>query len=105
MRSSNNATVSARASSSTSDGALLELKFEAPAPGLVDRAGKGLPRNDRVRTMPFVFVADVGVEERAGPLDGGEGASVGSVDGGLRPGVVPAGGFFVAVDIVYGDSK
>lgn len=104
MRSSNNATVSARASSSTSDVALLELKFEAPAPGLIERAGKGLPRNDRVRTRPFVFGADVGVEERAGPLDGGEGASVGSVEG-LRPGVVPAGGFFVAVDIVYGDSK
>jgi len=53
------------------------------------------PRKDRVRATPFV--AAVG-GERVGPLLGVAGANDGSVD--FRPGTVPAGGFFVVVDIV-----
>ena len=99
LRSSSNATVSARASSSASDAALLELRFEAPAPGLciAARAETGVPpRIDRLLATPFA-VAEVGVEARAGARDGD--VAVGSVEG-LRPvGVPAAGGFLVAADI------
>jgi hypothetical protein len=98
FKSSSNATVSARASSSASDAALLELRFEAPAPGLciAARAETGVPPLiDRLRATPFA-VADEGVGARAGARDGD--VDVGSVEG-LRPVGVPAGGFFVAADI------
>jgi hypothetical protein len=99
FRSSSNATVSARASSSASDAALLELRFELPAPGLciAARAETGAPpRVDRLRATPFA-VAEVGVEARAGCRDGE--VDVGSVEV-LRPVGVPAGGgFLVAADI------
>jgi hypothetical protein len=103
LSSSNNATVSARASSSTSDAALLLLRFEAPAPDRckAPRADNGLPPlTDRCRATPFVVAADEGVGERAGPLAGDAGANAGSVED-LRAPAAPAGGFFVAVDIVY----
>ena len=46
--------------------------------------------------MPFVVDVEEGVGERTGPRDGE--VFVGSVEG-RRPDTVPAGGFFVAVDI------
>jgi hypothetical protein len=47
--------------------------------------------------MPFVVDDEDGVGERAGPREGE--AMGGSVEG-LRLGGVPAGGFFVAADIL-----
>ena len=46
--------------------------------------------------MPFVVDVEEGVGDRTDPRDGE--AFVGSVEG-RRPDTVPAGGFFVAVDI------
>lgn len=81
---------------------LLELRFEAPAPGrCTARAGKGLPLNERVRPSPFavaaVDAADAG--DRAEPLDGGEVVEFRSTKEGVRAWPDPAGGFFVAADI------
>lgn len=102
MSSSNNATVSARASSSASSAALLVLRFEEPAPERckAPRADSGLPPlKDRVRAIPFVVPADEGVGERDVPRAGDVAASPGSVED-FRDPAGPAGGFFVAVDIV-----
>ena len=66
------------------------------------RADTGVPPLiERLRATPFVALDD-GVGERAGARDGGAddaGDDAGSVDG-LLPLAVPAGGFFVAVDIL-----
>lgn len=82
---------------------LLVLRFEAPAPGLCTaaRAETGVPPlTERARATPFVVDEEDGVGERAVPRDGDVmAAPVGSVDG-RRPAAVPAGGFFVAVDMV-----
>lgn len=65
------------------------------------RADNGLPpRKDRVRATPFVAPADEGAGERDGPRTGDAGANAGSVEG-LRAPAAPAGGFFVAVDMVF----
>jgi hypothetical protein len=82
---------------------LLELRFEALAPGrCTARAGRGLPLRERVRPSPFavaaVDAADAG--ERAEPLDGGDVVEFRSTKEGVRAWPDPAGGFFVTADIV-----
>ena len=97
MRSSNKATVSARASSSASSATLLLPRLEVPGPGLCMRADAAVPpRTDRA--LATLFVLDEGVGERAGGAREGD-VDVGSTDG-RRPGAVPTGGFFVAADIM-----
>ena len=90
FRSSNNAIVSALTSSSASDAVLLVLRVEAPAPGLCSEA-RAPPLTERFLEIPFEAVDDVG-DDRDG-VDAG-----GSVEG-RRPPLMPAGGFFGAVDI------
>lgn len=70
---------------------MLVLRFEAPALWTV-RAGKGLPRNDRVLPIPFAAVDGGGVV-RAPPTVS---------PGAFLPEVAPAGGFFDTVDIAWG---
>ena len=67
---------------------LLVLRFEVPALWTV-RAGRGLPLNDRVLPIPFVAVDGGGVVRAPATVS----------PGALLPEVVPAGGFFGAVDI------
>ena len=100
--SSKMATDSARASSSASDGKLLLLRFDAPAPDLcTERVASGLPPlKDRVRDTPLEEAGVVGAGDRDGEVRAGEVFVNGrSVDGGFRPANVPAGGFFVEADI------
>lgn len=82
---------------------LLLLRFDAPAPGLCNapRADSGLPpRSDRVRDTPFVGAVDVEDGDLVVPFVVEVGvARFGSVDG-LQAPAVPAGGFFVAVDMM-----
>lgn len=67
------------------------LRFDAPDLWVV-RAGKGLPLSERVLPSPFVVFSGGGVV-RAPP----------TVSPGTRlPEAAPAGGFFDAVDIVWG---
>jgi len=78
---------------------LLELKFEAPAPGLCIAARAEVPPLTLlVRATPFALV-DEGVDERAGPLEGDAATAGGAVEVGRTFGE-PTGGFLVAVDMM-----
>ena len=91
------AAVSARASSSASEVAMLLLRFEVPAPGRCSDARCAV-LIDRVRATLFV-VADVeGEDDSRGELE----LELESV--GLRPGVAPIEGFLMAADIFVNGS-
>lgn len=85
-------TVEACRSSEASEVMLLLERFEVPAPGLW-RDARGLVLIERVRAMPLGVEVEVGVDDARGEVELESGV-------GLRPGVVPAVGFFVTADMM-----
>lgn len=93
--------VSARASSSASDAALLLLRPEVPAIDL--RFESALPRSERVFARPL-FVEEVEEPDGVGERVEGRADAVGDAVGceGRRPSAPLIGNFFSVVDMAVG---